>query len=155
VPGFQFHVLKWRVSRQTGLRDSRASSQLVACGVTVWLIHWRIADRSPDGTAQMVSTGCGIADRGSQVSQMTGCAVASRHVAGGPFQVTCPTPGKAWVTSEGLMGRDHPAGSLDRLRAMGRWYGGGSRGLGVRGLGHAGGVLPGAAGALAAGCCAG
>jgi hypothetical protein len=33
-------------------------------------------------------------------------------------------PGKTSVTSEGLMGADHPFGSLVRLRAMSGWYAG-------------------------------
>jgi hypothetical protein len=51
-------------------------------------------------------------------------------------------PGNVWVISEGLIGRDHPAGSLDRLRAMSRWYAGGCRGP-VRGLGQVSGGVAG------------
>ena len=72
--GFQAQVFEWCVSRQVGLRDSRASNQSRASGVTARSIHRRMVARFSDGTAHTVSTGCGIAVRGVQFSQKTGWA---------------------------------------------------------------------------------
>jgi hypothetical protein len=115
--GLQLQVIMWRVSSQTGLRVLRPRSQSPASVATACCIHCRIASRWPDGTAHTVSTGCGSADRGDQRSQKALRARGACQLAGRPFQVTCPTPGKILGISDGLMGCDHPRGSLRRLRA--------------------------------------
>ena len=65
-----------------------------------------------DGTAQSVRTGCVCADRGDHANQTTGSASALCQPCGRPFQVTDPAHGNNGATSEPLIGRDQPCGSL-------------------------------------------